>query len=209
MNWVRRRTVVLSGRGSLAARAAWTAAFVLLAVVRCGAQTAAASHFVVNAQRSSVHFFLGGVHEVNGVFQVTSGDVAFNRANGQMSGTIVVDAASANSDNSSRDKKIRKDEMKAGKFPNVTFAPSGFTGTLADSGTSQIQVKGTFTLLGQPHEITVPMTVTIDGDHLTAKGSFTVPYVEWGMKNPSVFLLKMDKEVKVSLDLAGQIVAGS
>lgn len=58
-------------------------------------------------------------------------------------------------------------------------------GTLNDSGDSTLQVRGTFTLIGKPHDITVPMTVHVDGNQYTAKGSFTIPYVEWGMKNPS------------------------
>jgi hypothetical protein len=34
-------------------------------------------------------------------------------------------------------------------------------------------------------------------------GSFVVPYVKWGLKDPSVLILKVAKEVHIDLSLAG------
>jgi hypothetical protein len=48
------------------------------------------------------------------------------------------------------------------------------------------------------------MTVRVDGQ-CVAKGSFTIPYVEWGMKDPSFFTLKEAKEVKISLTFNGTL----
>ena len=87
----------------------------------------------------------------------------------------------------------------------MTFAPSSYQGTLAPSGDSTIQVSGVFTLHGTPHDITVPMQIHIDGASLTAKGRFTVPYVQWGLKDPSIFVLKVAKEVDIDLSLSGQL----
>lgn len=178
----------------------------------CGALPLAAmgeSHYVLDPAQSSVHFYLTGPHEVDGTFHINSGDVSFDGATARMSGKIVVASASGDSGNSSRDKKMKKDQLKVSEFPDVAFAPESFTGQLARSGSSQIQVRGTFTLLGKPHEITVPMTVQIDGAHCTATGSFNVPYVQWGVKDPSIFVLKVGKEVRVDLGLTGQITPAS
>jgi len=49
------------------------------------------------------------------------------------------------------------------------------------------------------------MQIHIDGNSLTAKTHFVVPYVQWGLKDPSVFLLKMAKEVDIDLTLAGGV----
>ena len=95
--------------------------------------------------------------------------------------------------------------MKAQTYPTVTFAPTKFSGQVKDSGDSTGQVEGTFTLLGQTHTITVPMTAHMDGDHFTATGSFVVPFVNWGVKDPSFMFLKVDKEVKIELKLAGTV----
>jgi hypothetical protein len=40
---------------------------------------------------------------------------------------------------------------------------------------------------------------------MTAALTFDVPYVAWGMKDPSNFLLKVSKSVRVSIETAGLI----
>lgn len=163
-------------------------------------------HYRIEPDHSEVHFSLAGTgHEVHGLFHVSSGEIGFDRKTGEMKGTVVVDAARGSSDNNSRDKKMTNEELKATAFPSITFAPTRFTGTLKDTGDSSVQVEGTFTLLGQPHVINVPMMVHIEGDQCIASGSFVVPYVSWGMKDPSVFMLKVAKEVKIDLKLAGSL----
>ncbi len=177
-------------------------------LLACGCLPLAAygeSNYVLDPAQSAVQFSLTGAHEVNGTFHVTSGDVSFDRATGRMSGKIVVASASGDSGSTSRDNKMKKDQLKVSAYPDVIFEPTSFTGQIAESGSSQIQVKGTLTLLGQPHEIAVPMTVQIEGNRCTATGSFEIPYVQWGVKDPSVFMLKMAKEVKIQLNLSGQI----
>ena len=86
-----------------------------------------------------------------------------------------------------------------------TFVPSSYQGTIASSGDSTIQISGVFTLHGTPHDITVPMQIRVDGAAMTAKGQFTVPYVKWGLKDPSVFILKVAKEVDINLTLNGRL----
>ncbi len=155
---------------------------------------------------SEVHFELGDVlHAVHGTFKVRQGSILFGRDEGPMSGMVMVDAASGNSGNGSRDKKMTKDELQAPTYSMVTFAPKRHTGMIHAAGDSTIVVDGTFTLLGTPHAITVPMQVHIDGTECKATGTFTVPYVQWGLKDPSNFLLHVGKEVKIDLDLFGSL----
>lgn len=182
----------------------------LPALLTCAmlADTAAAQQekLQIDPAASTVHFALtGSLHSVDGTFKVQQGSIVFNRADGAMQGEVAVDAASGDSGDSSRDKKMTANQMKAPSFSTVTFMPHHFTGTLNPSGDSNITVAGTFTLLGKPHEITVPMKVHLQGSSCTATGSFTVPYVAWGMKDPSVFLLKVGKEVVVNLALTGSV----
>jgi polyisoprenoid-binding protein YceI len=178
--------------------------FGLIGVLSSGVAIAQ-TQYRIDPDKSQVQFMLGGSHEVDGQFHVSSGDISFDQKISEMKGTVLVDAGSGSSDDKSRDKKMTKDELKAEMFPTITFSPRQFTGTLNDSGDSILQVQGTFTLIGKPHGITVPMTVHIDGNQCTAKGSFTIPYVEWGMKNPSFFTLRESKEVKINLTFNGTL----
>lgn len=163
-------------------------------------------HYKVDPAASEIHFSLGSFDgAVKGTFRVSSGEFTLDPASGAMTGTVAVDAASGDSGNKKRDKNMTADQMKAQTYAEVTFAPTKFSGQVKDSGDSTGQVDGNFSLLGQAHPISVPMNVHIEGNHFTAMGNFVVPYVSWGMKDPSKFVLKVDKQVKVDLKLAGTI----
>ena len=164
----------------------------------------------VNPDTSQVAFTLGGTgHHVQGTFHVQRGSIDFDPSAQKISGSVIVAAGSGNSGEPSRDKKMNSDVLDTSHFTEVTFAPSSYQGTIAPSGDSTIQVSGIFTLHGTPHDLTVPMQVHIDGANLTAKGRFTVPYVKWGLKDPSIFILKVAKEVDIDLTLNGQLTRGN
>ena len=190
-------------RRSVLHRTARLAATLLLAMV--AGRGLAQTRYRIDPSTSQVQFVLQGFHTVHGHFSVSSGDITFDRATGAMSGSVAIAAASGNSNDTLRDKRMDKEELKVKKYPVVTFAPAKFTGMLAQTGSSTIQVKGILTLLGTPHPITVPMTVDIRGADCTARGTFLVPYVEWGLKDPSNFLMHMEKQVTVNLDFKGTL----
>lgn len=164
--------------------------------------------FQVNPDASKVSFALGGSgHRVDGTFHVQSGSINFDTASPSLSGLIVVAAGSGNSGEPSRDKKMNADVLNSAQFAEISFAPKNYQGTLAKSGDSTLQVSGTFTLHGTPHEMTVPMQIHIDGGNMTANGHFVVPYVQWGLKDPSIFILKVAKQVDIDLSLSGNVAA--
>jgi polyisoprenoid-binding protein YceI len=164
----------------------------------------------VNPDASKVAFALAGTgHEVRGGFHVSRGSIGFDRSAPAMSGSIVVSAASGDSGEKSRDKHMHSEILDAEHYADVTFEPKSYQGAIAPSGDSSIQVSGVFTLHGTPHDITVPMQIHIDGANVTAKGSFMVPYVKWGLKDPSIMILRVAKEVHIDLDLSGSLSPAS
>jgi polyisoprenoid-binding protein YceI len=176
------------------------------------ANSAFAQHqtFTADPNTSQVAWSLGGNgHHVTGTFHVESGTVDFDRTAHTMSGSIVVAAGSGESGDSSRDKKMHNDVLDVPHYSDITFAPQKYDGTIATTGDSTIQVSGTFTLHGTPHDLTVPMQVHIEGSAINAKTHFVVPYVKWGLKDPSVFILKVAKEVDIDLTLVGKITPAS
>jgi hypothetical protein len=100
---------------------------------------------------------------------------------------------------------MNKDILKVEQYATVSFEPKTYSGVLALSGDSNLQVTGIFTLLGTPHEITIPILVHLDGTTATAKAHFVVPYVTWGLKNPSFLIWKADNDVAIDLSLAGRL----
>lgn len=167
-------------------------------------------NFAVDPSASQVAFALAGSgHHVNGTFHVQNGSIDFDPTAHTISGSVVVAAGSGNSGEPSRDKKMNNDVLDVAHYSEVTFVPQKFDGTISLTGDSTIQVSGTFTLHGTAHDLTVPMQIHIDGRVLTAKTHFLVPYVKWGLKDPSVFILKVSKEVDIDLTMTGQITPAS
>ena len=182
--------------------------FVSVAFVVLLAPVALAQHqtFVVNPDASEVKMTLRTTHEiVNGTFHIQSGSIEFERNNPKMSGSIVVLAGSGKTGNDSRDKKMNKDILQVEQHAIVSFEPKSYTGVIAPSGDSTIQVTGIFTLLGTPHEITIPILVHLDSTGAAAKAHFVVPYVQWGLKNPSFLIWRADNDVAIDLFLSGRL----
>jgi hypothetical protein len=182
--------------------------FAVLALALIFAPTASAQHqtFAVNPDASEVKMTLNTTHEVvDGTFHVQSGSINFDRTVSHISGIIIVAAGSGKTGNDSRDKKMNKDILKVDQFATVSFAPKAYNGTIAASGDSTIQVSGVFTLLGTAHDLTIPMQIHIDGSKATAKAQFVIPYVQWGLKNPSFMFWKADNDVAMDLNLVGQV----
>ena len=182
--------------------------FVVFALIVILAPAALAQHqtFAVNPDASEVKITLNTTHEVvNGTFHVQSGSINFDRTASHISGIVIVAAGSGKTGNDSRDKKMNKDILKVDQFATVSFAPKAYNGTIAASGDSTIQVSGVFTMLGTAHDLTIPMQIHIDGSKATAKAQFVVPYVQWGLKNPSFLIWKAENDVAIVLNLVGQV----
>jgi polyisoprenoid-binding protein YceI len=181
-------------------------AVLALAVILAPAALAQHQTFAVNPDASEVKMRLNTTHEVvNGTFHIQSGSIEFDRSAARMSGSVAVLAGSGKTGNDSRDKKMNKDILKVDQYATVSFAPKAYTGTIASSGDSTIQVSGVITLLGNPHDLTIPMHIHMDGSKATARAQFVVPYVQWGLKNPSFMFWKAENDVAIDLNLAGQV----
>ncbi len=141
------------------------------------------------------------LHTVHGAFKLKSCDVRFDPVSGKIDGAIVFDATSGNSGSGGRDKKMHKGVLESARYPEITFRPDRVDGKVALAGASSVQVHGMFGIHGSEHEITMPVALNLDSDHWNASAKFSVPYVKWGMKNPSMLFLKVGESV--DLDFKG------
>jgi polyisoprenoid-binding protein YceI len=178
----------------------------VLAVLFAPVALAQRQTFVANADASEVKMTLKTTREVvNGTFHIQSGSLEFDLSAAKLSGSVVVLAGSGKTGNGSRDKKMNKDILEVEQHATVSFEPKSYAGAIAPSGDSTIQVTGIFTLLGTPHEITIPILVHLEGTTATAKAHFVVPYIQWGLKDPSFLFWKADKDVVIDLFLTGRL----
>ena len=146
---------------------------------------------------------VGNMHTVDGSFLLKRGAIRFNPETGKASGEVVFDAISGQTGNSSRDHKMHKDVIQSQRYPEIAFHPDRADGMLSISGDSTLQVHGMFAIHGAEHEVTIPVEVNLIGTAWTARASFQVPYVKWGMKNPSVLFQRVVDTVQVQFHAAG------
>ncbi len=186
-------------------------AFILFAL-GCYAALASASHaqaYVVTLDpaQTKVEFALDTtLHKVRGTFQLKSGQIHFDTATGKASGAIIVDARSADSDNKSRDKKMHQEILESPKYPEIVFTPAQVRGTFDPQKSSQVDVIGTFRIHGQDHDLTMTIAVQpASGGKFPCDTQFTVPYIKWGMKDPSTFLLHANDTVELEIHATAQV----
>jgi polyisoprenoid-binding protein YceI len=184
----------------------------LVILILCFAQIAQAQSSTskvtihLDPQKTEIHWTLGTtLHTVHGTFRLKGGLMTFDPATGAAEGEVVVDASSGESGNGSRDEKMQKEVLESSKYPQAFFHPVKLSGSLKAGGPQAVTVEGTFNLHGADHPLTLQMTVQLNGSDATATTHFTIPYVAWGMKDESTFLLKVDKEVTVDVTAQGTI----
>jgi len=153
-----------------------------------------------------VHYTVDStLHTVHGTFTLTRGTVQFDPETGKSSGEIVVSAPSGESGDRSRDTRMHKEILESAKYPEVVFRPTLIEGRVARSGASDVKLHGIFSIHGSDHELVAAVHVELSADRWKGTCAFDVPYIAWGIKNPSNFLLKVKPVVNVEMETAGSV----
>ncbi|HXQ25853.1 MAG TPA: YceI family protein [Candidatus Acidoferrales bacterium] len=156
---------------------------------------------------TKIDFTLGAtLHTVHGTFKLKSGEIRFDPSTGKASGSVTVDATTAETGNSGRDSKMHKEILESAKFPEIVFTPTQVKGSIAPQGTSNVELSGAIRLHGQDHDIRLIISVepAVNGE-LHASTKFAVPYIKWGLKNPSNFFLRVSDTVDVEVHATARL----
>lgn len=181
-----------------------TALLVAAAVASAAAQ---ATKLQLDPQQTTVNFTLADVlHTVHGAFRARPGSLNFDSGSGNLAGEIAVDARTGQSGNGMRDRKMHREVLESERYPEITFRPDHVYGAVLQQGKSSVRMHGVFTIHGADHELIVPAQVEMFPDHWTAALHFSIPYVKWGMKNPSTLFLRVSESVDIDVNAAGTIV---
>jgi polyisoprenoid-binding protein YceI len=164
-------------------------------------------HLHLDPAATEVHYTLKDtLHTVKGTFHLTAGDIVFS-SSGEAHGQFSVDTGSGASGNDTRDGKMKRDYLEVPKFPVATFDAQKVTGYNPSADNQTITVEGTMTLHGGSHPLTLTFTVSRAGSQTTATTHFMIPYVEWGIKNPSIPFVHVEKEVAMDIVAKGTMSA--
>lgn len=189
---------------------ALTVTLLLGALFLAGPALAESRELAIDAEATVITFYLEATgHDVEGRLFLQSGHLSLDPETGSASGELRIDATRAESGNDKRDKKMHKKVLESTEHPLIVFRAEKVEGTFAAEGPSELQIHGTVEIDGGEHPLTLPASVEMDGDHFNAEATFIVPYVEWGMHDPSVFILRVAKEVEVRVSAVGTFETGS
>lgn len=147
------------------------------------------------------------LHTVHGSFSSKQCELHFDQATGALSGEIVFDATSGKTGNNGRDKKMHQDVLESARYPEIAFRPDRAEGKAIEGASSTLQVHGMFRIHGAEHELSIPVEAKLSGDHWTAHAQFRIPYVAWGMKNPSRAFIHVGDTVEVEFQGEGKVTS--
>lgn len=154
----------------------------------------------VDPAQTKVEFTLGDIlHTVHGEFRLKRGDIHFDPTTGTAGGELVVDAASGASGIETRDSRMHKNILETDRYPEIVFRPDRVDGSVAREGQSHVQLHGIFSIHGADHEVSIPVDVKASAGQYTTTATFVVPYVKWGMKNPSTLFLRVSQQVDITI----------
>lgn len=139
------------------------------------------------------------LHTVHGTFRLKRGNISFDTETGKASGEVIVDVKSGESGSGARDSRMHAHVLESARYPEAVFTPDRVEGNLAAQGTSSLKLHGRFQIHGASHEVTLNAEVKMGATQAETVISFDIPYVAWGMKDPSNFLLKVSKVVQMTI----------
>ncbi|MBV9180056.1 MAG: YceI family protein [Acidobacteria bacterium] len=154
--------------------------------------------------QTSISFTVADIlHTIHGSFDLKSGDLRYDPNAALLRGSLVVDATSGRSGNRTRDRRMHGEILESARYPEIAFRADRVDGPVAISGASTLQVHGMVSIHGAEHELAIPVRVQIFPDHWVADSHFTIPYVKWGIKNPSRLLLRVSESVEIDFHASG------
>ena len=183
---------------------------ILIAALTAAAAQAQQRVLVFDPQASRVSFTLKATgHQVEGGFALKPSRISFDPATGAASGEITIDLTTAQTGNKSRDKDMHEKVLETGKYPLAVFRAEKIRGTVPASGAGQVTLDGTLSFHGSDHKMSLPAKIDVQGSRVKADTQFEIPYVEWGLHDPSVVMLRVAKVVSVKVQAVGTLEAAS
>ncbi|HEX3555742.1 MAG TPA: YceI family protein [Thermoanaerobaculia bacterium] len=163
--------------------------------------------FQLDPKATTIEFTFGAtLHTVDGTLRAKEGTIHIDPDSGTASGRIVLDATSARTGNDRRDRKMHEKILESQRFPEMVFEVERLSGKLNPLGQSEIELHGTLEMHGTRRPIALPATVfSSDGKTASGTGTLILSYLDWGLADPSFFILRVEKEVRVTVKAVGRI----
>jgi polyisoprenoid-binding protein YceI len=154
---------------------------------------------------TQIRFKVGSMlRDVRGSFQFKGGALAVDPDSTLAQGEMLVDATTGRTGNAARDKELQEDVLESKRYPSIFFHAEHLRGQIPKTdGSSDVIAEGMLNIHGADHPLQMKVHLVRVGNSLSATTHFTVPYVEWGMKNPRGSFLHLSKTAQVDVSAKG------
>jgi polyisoprenoid-binding protein YceI len=154
---------------------------------------------------TQIRFKVGSMlRDVRGSFQFKGGALAVDPDSTLAQGELLVDATTGRTGNAARDKELQEDVLESKRYPSIFFHAEHLRGQIPKTdGSSDVIAEGMLNIHGADHPLQMKVHLVRVGNSLSATSHFTVPYVEWGMKNPRGSFLHLSKTAQVDVSAKG------
>jgi polyisoprenoid-binding protein YceI len=105
-------------------------------------------------------------------------------------------------------KELDEIVLETTKYPEITFRSTDVQGTLV-GGRFDVRIRGDLTLHGVTRQITIPATVTVEGDTLRAVGKFEIDRKDFNVTATNAFhgLVRVKHDVKFEFDIVAKRIS--
>jgi polyisoprenoid-binding protein YceI len=156
---------------------------------------------------TQIHFKVGSMlRDVRGSFQFKGGALAVDPDSTLAQGELLVDATTGRTGNAARDKEMQEEVLESKRYPSIFFHAEHLRGQMPKAdGSSDVIAEGMLNIHGADHPLQMKVHLVRVGNTLSATTHFSVPYVEWGMKNPRGSFFHLGKTAQVDVNAKGTI----
>lgn len=186
----------------------WSPLVLAVAILAAAARPSAAAPLLFTLEPAATQVSLGfgaTLHTVDGSLRATSGSIRFDPETGDAEGEIILDMTSTSTHNSRRDRKMHAKILESGRYPRAVYRVQRISGTFRSEGTNDLLLHGALEMHGTSRPLDLPASARVEGDRVTATGKVTIPYLEWGLRDPSFFVLRVSKQVQVTVRAVGTV----
>lgn len=102
-------------------------------------------------------------------------------------------------------KEVNELVLETAKYPDITFKSTSVTGKMSN-GAFEVRITGDMTIHGVTQKVTIPATVTVEGDQLRAKGEFSINRKKFNVNATEAFhgFVKVRHTIKFVFDIVGE-----
>jgi polyisoprenoid-binding protein YceI len=161
---------------------------------------------VLDPAATEISFTLGArLHTVRGRFALAAGELVFDPETGAASGEIRVDARSGDTGIDRRDRVMHEEVLDSARHPLLVLRPERIEVSRESADVLAGTLFGRFEVRGGRHPVALAFEGSRQGERARVSVRFEVPWVAWGLPNPSNALLRVGETLAVEVSAGGRL----